>query len=569
MSSMSRKKQQTITQMEPFYDLYHPDQDEGLAYDGVPDDAEQESPPKKKRRKTMPVRQENSLTQMDYVTSSLQATSEPDVMQKMNLNCAPEPLPESNNRRRTIPSGPTHTVQPRSFRTQAVQKNIKHEHDTADNAGKSTVEKSKMTQTEIKAALMPPPKTPKSTRLKEIPSSQSPAVTPLSTQSRRSQREQSRSPLKEKSTNLPTHCRYPRKTSGQAPGLVGADSMNGTSIDSSTSARAELERKPTPTAFARLATLATTSQEGFAIGERDPTSVPIDQRDLIAHNPEKEAGITNSEIMDSNDEGSEDDLTDSGCDVDTEPQQGHTTMDLAILDKPVKFTVNNRGYQAHFQRLGHSAIPAASNLDTESEMPNYFSTQQSQASDKARSHEPQHPRSDSEEASAQLTAEFLRTTQPAPLVETDSQWEATWHTYSGPNNPTYNEDTKINFSSSPASGNLHALITPGLPRSQPPPPNSSSPTPVDITQPSPQLPSSFQRPSHNLPTLSSPPPPEPIFSSSPLPTRKDGEAYMGYMGGWNGERLTDSQLLPESLMDDSMPGPPGLLFMEEREGESG
>ena len=567
-TSTTMKKQQTITQIQPFRDLYHPDQDEDLAYEQSVDDAEQEVPPKKKRRKTTPVHQENSLTQMGYVSNSLRAEVELDVLQEVDRNYLSRTWSKENKRRKTMPSGPTHAVQTRSSRGKAVQKKIKHEHDAAGSAESSTVEKPYDAIPETAAALMPPPKTPKSLRRKEIPSSQSPADTPLSNQSRKSQREQSRSPLKERSTNLLTCPQYPRKTIGQVAKLVAADSIDGTSTDNSTSVLTELKVTPTATALVRTAASAPTSQGYFATREPDPTVVSSEQTGPAAHDARNEAGIANSEILDS-DEDSGDDFSDSNPNVVTEPQQEHATMSLAISDDPVKFTINNRGYQSNSWSLENTSLQEVCNPDAEPGMPKYNFARHSQASEEPQPHAPHHPRSDSEEASAQLTAEFMRTTQPPPLVESDSQWKTTWHPCSGPK--AY-EHPGNDFSSSPTSSNPPAFITPRLTKSQPLPPSSpvrlppSQATTVDITQPSPQLSSSAQHPSHQLPTLSFPPLLPPISSSSPLRTRKDGEAYvgcMGYMGAWNGERLTDSQLLPESLMEDSMVEVPEVGFLEE------
>ena len=570
-SSNTRKRQQTITQMEPLRDFFHPDQDDGLVYDGVPSKVEQEQP-KKKRRKTMPVRRENSLTQMGYGSSSLQGENGRDVMQELDMDYIPETSSRGSKRRKTTPARSTHIPQTRSSKRQAAQREIKGEEETVGSARPFKIEKSNETQRNTAAELMPPPKTPKSSRRKEIPSSQSPADTPLSTQSRTSRREQSRSPLKERSTNLHVYSRYPRKTIGQGQGFVVADSMDDTNTDSSTYARTEGARMPTVMNSTLSITPASKSQMVFAIREQSLVTVPLDQHLMGAHSPAKEAGVANSAIMDSDDEGSEDVFTDSGLDSDPKPQRGHTITGLGISDAPIQFTVNNRGYQDGSERIKNSLVSAASNPAAESNMPKYNFTQHSQALNGPQPHEQARPRSDSEEASAQLTAESLRTTQSRPLVETDSQWEATWHPFSDPQGPEAYGYPKPNFSSSAASGNPPAFLTPPVPHSQPALPGSltrlphSQATTVDITQPSSQLPfSSAQR---TLSTLSPPPRILQTCSSSPLRILKDGEAYTGHTTPWNGERLTDSQLLPESLMQDSMTVPPPLLFMEEDwEGE--
>ena len=52
----------------------------------------------------------------------------------------------------------------------------------------------------------------------------------------------------------------------------------------------------------------------------------------------------------------------------------------------------------------------------------------------------------------------------------------------------------------------------------------------------------------------------PPSRSSPLESGKVADMWVGFE--WNRVRLTDSQLLPESLMNDSYFGPPGVLELD-------
>lgn len=52
----------------------------------------------------------------------------------------------------------------------------------------------------------------------------------------------------------------------------------------------------------------------------------------------------------------------------------------------------------------------------------------------------------------------------------------------------------------------------------------------------------------------------PPSRSSPLESGKVADMWVGFE--WNRVRLTDSQLLPESLMNDSYFGPPGGLELD-------
>jgi hypothetical protein len=578
-SSTTRKRQQTITQMDPFHAIYHPHEGDDLAYEEAVSDAQEELPPKKKRRKTMPLQREDTLTQSGYVSRGLQVQEELDGLKEMDNIHVPGASSRRHKRRQTTPDAPTRTVQTRSAVRQAVQSKIKGEEDVVKSAQSSVVEKSEDNQADIAAALMLPPKTPKSSRRKEIPSSQSPADTPLSSQSRRSCREKSRSPLKEKSTNIPKGFHSPKKNVRQIPKLVVADTMDSTSsTEESISTQAEFKNELRTIYFGGIVTSAVTSKGGFIVRDHVSSSVLPDSVDRIVHSSRKQAEIARSEVFDSDGGDSDESLAASGLDVGFIPKPAEATMTLGDFAEPIEHPVNQFGDQESHDNQNSSedaAVPLATYSDDAAEVPKEDFVHQPRALDESGPHGHQCIRSESEEASAQLTAEFIRITQPSPLVETDSQWEATWRPYSGSEDPRDYYQPNNEDSSSPALNKLPALITTPFSRSQTLPMSSpirlppSQATTVDITQPLTQLrSSSARRPSHSLPTLSSPPPLPPILSSSPFRTRKDGEAYMGYVGGWNGERLTDSQLLPESLMDDSMPGPPLSLLVEEGwEGE--
>ncbi len=553
--------------MEPFHAIYYPNQGDDDVYEGILTDVEQEAPPKKKRRTTMPLQREDTLTQLGYMSTSIQVHEEPDVLQPMEdsyvLGASSSRTKRRDKRRKTTPGAPAHTVQARNSRRQAVEKGIEDEEDVSENAVRENAVKPQA------AALMPPPKTPKSSRRKEIPSSQSPADTPLSTQSRRSWREISRSPLKEKSTNTPTHNSSSRKNARKVPRLVVADTMDGTNTDTSTSTQAGFRNPLAATNCESPVETANRSRGGFAVMDHDIAYVPSKKTDQRSYSTRKQAEIANSEIMDTDSETSDESLEDSRFDFSLQIQPVRATADLPEPGEQVKRAVDRNGYQGQIQN-GNSSdkafVPIARDSDDET-APTKDLVSEPQKPEESLSHDYPHFRSDSEEASAQLTAEFIRTTQPAPLVETESQWESTWRACSGPNDPEDYDPQIQEISSSPASEKISAVITPSAPRSRPPltssparPPPSQATT-VDITQPSFHLPlSSAQRPQ---PTLSSPPSLPPLFVSSPLRTRKHGDAYMGYVGGWNGERLTDSQLLPDSLMNDSMPAPPSPLLFED------
>ena len=526
-------------------------------------DVEQEAPPKKRRRRTMPLQREDTLTQLGYVSTSVQVHEDPDVLQEMEDSHVPEALTlratRRDKRRKTARGASANTVQVRSSRRKVVEKGNQDEEDVSENA---VPENAVNTQA---AALMPPPMTPKSSRRKEIPSSQSPADTPLSTQTRRSWHEISRSPLKEKSTNVTTHNSSSRKNARKVPRLVVADTMDGTNTDSSTSVQADLRIPLAATNCESPVETANRSHRGLNVMDHDIAYVASKRTDQRSFNTRKQAEIANSEIMDTDGETSDESLEDSRFGFSLQTQPVRAPADLPEPGEQVKRPVDHNGCQGQIQNGNSSKkafIPIAREPDDETAATKDF-VSEPQRIEQSLSHDYPHFRSDSEEASAQLTAEFIRTTQPAPLVETESQWESTWRVYSGPKDPEEYDPQVQEILSSPASEKISALVTPSVPHSQTPLTSSpsrplpSQATTVDITQPSFHLPlSSGKRTSRSLPVLSSPPSLPPPLSSSPLRTRKDREGFIGCVGGWNGERLTDSQLLPDSLMNDSLRAPP-------------
>lgn len=580
-SSTTKKRQQTITQMDPFHALYHPLEVDDLAYEEAVSDAQEELPAKKKRRKTMPLEREDTLTQSGFVSRGLQVQKELDGLENLDNNDVPNVPCRRHKRRQNTPDAPICTVKTRSAVRQAVQSKIKCEEDVTKSAQSSVVKKSEDNQAGIAAALMPPPKTPNPSRRKEVPSSQSPADTPLSTQSRRSRREKSRSPLREKSTNIPKGFGSPDKDVRQIPKLVVADTMDSTSSTNSTiSTQAEVKNELLTMHSGGTLASAAISNVGFIVRGHVSNPVLPDSVDQTAQNSRKQAEIARSEVFDSDGEDSDGSLAASGSNVGFVSKPAEATMTLDYFAGPIENPVNQFGGQESHDpqnSLENTAVTLAMYSDDAAEVSKNVFVHQPRALDESGPYDHQYIRSESEAASAQLTAEFISTTQTSPLVETDSQWEATWRPYSGSEDFRAYHQPNNEDSSSPALNRLPEFIATPFPLSQTLPVSSpirlppSQATTVDITQPLTQLrSSSATRSSHSLPTLSSPPPLPPTLSSSPFRTRKDAGAYMGYVGGWNGERLTDSQLLPASLMDDSMRGPPLSLLVEEGwEGEDG
>lgn len=213
---------------------------------------------------------------------------------------------------------------------------------------------------------------------------------------------------------------------------------------------------------------------------------------------------------------------------------------------------------------------------------------------------------------------------PRLALETESQFENAWHDYTPA--PTLS-DEELNRESADESQNpftfpLQESENRTLPNlsdhtvlSLPKISSQQQPTTIDITQSPPQSPptplyrrpspfsSSFEIHNHPSPILPSPKhrdslstttsttttttnplesqateavditrspprttsPPKPVSSSSQLDDIRT--ALDRYAGEWNGVRLTDSQLLPDSLINGSLVGPPMMMGVDEEDLE--
>lgn len=174
-------------------------------------------------------KKQETLTQIGYVVCS--NPDDLDLAHDDEGNGNVEEKPRVRKRRKIIkePQIPVGR-QTRSSKGQALATGIGNEDDGDEDEGfRSERDENQVQAKESSVAFLAPlPKTPQFLRPKEIPSSQSPADTHLSTQSRRSVRDASRSPLKVRSTNIPnTSIRVlpARKCVRSTPMLEIADSM--------------------------------------------------------------------------------------------------------------------------------------------------------------------------------------------------------------------------------------------------------------------------------------------------------------------------------------------------------
>lgn len=558
-------RQQSITQMDALREFYHPDlEKEDLKTDDEEEDIYVASPTRNKRRKVTP--EKPSARRVETRSTKRQATKEEGSIQKQE------------------------------------------DKDILPSAGGEAKAQTLRARMPID---MLPPKTPTSLRRREIPSSQSPAETPLSTQSRRSLQIYTRSPLKERSTNIDLSVISPMRGARWSKRLEVADSMETGDEDSPVATRIGL-------------TTGHPATDREDIPEKEPSlpshpfSIHVDdfnQRLKEAQRPVKEVQNSSQarprhEVIDSTDEEDDDEEADA-FNAGPETQAALASTDVSQkssggLPESTPPTSKSTDYDpeclpsernaSESADIMNDPSPTAGESNVETQVPKekskkveFVDLASSDPPDPTTPSKTHTHHSDSEEASAQLFADLRRDVQPGGL-QTESQYEAGWTVYT-PAEDIHSDPDILPSSPLPIEQPSSGLMT--VPTQQIRPPISSPPkfykapvppsqaTTVDVTQPSPPhaLPLSSQaistqssplnnntgkkkkkkspspREARSSQAFPSSPPPMPPPSSSPLTSRK-ADPWEGFE--WNGVRLTDSQLLPASLWNDSEVGPPAL-----------
>ena len=576
--SAPSKCQQTITQMNPSIYLPEPEY-VGLATD---DDQEQESyiasPMRRKRRKITPAKtssrktgtrnaQRQTITQMVPFRALYHPEVEEDILDDLEDEHKENNVPSGIKKRKRKVSpekAPSGKIRKRRLKREASQMEhqlgggIEYDQRQHKNEGRPSKQKSSV-------EICPPPITPRSHRKKEIPSSQSPADTPFSMQSRRSVRPYSRSPLKERSANFALAktsrqdgARWREKVEiadslesreNESPVLMRASTfMAASGPENASESREEFSKLPMDGTITRTAGLDYTSDQG----QRQETERKDSHRTF------------GREIVDS-DEGDDD--------ADPDPSLArHATLHSKDTRLTQRRAPDNQrddlraarsSSSPQSQHQGNPRIRRSierSRLTKDISMKPTFSPPSISLLH----------RTDSEQASAQLFNDLRCVTEPT--LETESQFEAGWSTY----HPSANDDDSLpNLLSSPThnespSSAPMTVPTQLLPQRTtadstqlklPVPPSQATTT--DTTQPSPRrmlssqvFPSPCKLPaSSKAAAFPSSPPPMPPPSSSSVADWSAADPGMGFQ--WNGVRLTDSQLLPESLLNDSLIGPIG------------
>ncbi|KAL9117564.1 MAG: hypothetical protein Q9187_005899 [Circinaria calcarea] len=512
-----------------------------------------------------PSARQQTLTQIDFVQRFHPADEDELAL------IGEEDEPRARKKRKTMPATPR-TVLTRAATRRSVKEEA--EGDDGDDGPKDNTGERRYHQeadnplTVPAETAMPPPKTPRTIRKTEIPSSESTA-TPLSTRSRQSIRSISRSPLKERSTNSAIIQRLQSgvgKKVNFVPKLEIRDTFDHESEGSELSAQVRFTGEMSLDKSGFPLQLSEPSQRGL-MSEESQDQV----EELSAYHGIQNIKVEIEDSVDGDGEEEPENQEDIKFGVGNETQAalvhaGISSDDLGAGDA-WSFDEATESMDKDKARLlmpkavesGPKSIPRTNEPgqlleethdNTWREPMQSIKLSQKEPKD---NHQPRPPNSSpitpsksqsySAEASAQLTNELRHLTQPKnhrPILETESQFEIFFHDYCPPNR-LLSPDDEDTSAQPEGPDSYHAatseipLPPPALPRLPIPP---SQATTADLTQ----APfgvttrSSFQ-PFH--------------FSLSPFNGSENDHGSQN-SAVWDGKPLTDSQLLPDSLMMDSV-----------------
>ncbi|KAL8705996.1 MAG: hypothetical protein Q9225_007992 [Loekoesia sp. 1 TL-2023] len=526
-------------------------------------------PPKKRLRKSSkPTPEQQTITQMDPFKEQLYLAGNNEGLEEEYVPVAE--TPRRRKRRKTTSLTPiASTVQTRNSRKKVAKADVKRvamETLELHDQNISGVDQGTNTSLpESQDIRIPPPQTPKRIRKRVVPSSQSPAETPLSIHSKRNTRDKNITPLGERSVNTPSRNRLSsrKKTVQWAPKLEVADStsmededsellfppiacnrLSGNTAKKPSSPQLQISCEPSKKATKS----PQTNRQGSDSKSMKRKATIADSEDedstLLNRSPEKENKGQSQGFDSTNSSTSKTDVSGPRTASDHQPMSKPSRdSSQEDLKRETSFGIVPTQLIHQPPESLHSALEHI--------------TKQSQ-------YQSQKHSSDSEEVSAQLKNGLLRSSSPAPLhqppaLETESQFENAWREFTPPQLDLEDDQTL-----EPAA---EELTLPTLPNPNqnhsstdlPPIPPSQATT-TDITQPTPHQSRVDSDPQLLVSSPAQHPPP--FSSSSPFHTRKDPAptTFMGYQG-WNGIRMTDSQLLPHSLLNDSLELPP--MFREE------
>ncbi|MCJ1374798.1 hypothetical protein MMC20_006030 [Loxospora ochrophaea] len=535
---------------------------------------------------TKPVTRQQTLTQIDFVLRNC-----PNDADDVDLNYIHHSPTRERKRRKLSPeeaSAPMVLTRAARKRTLTTEDEVESLPD--DRQRRARILSPQNEPLRVPSNQLLPPKTPRTTRKTEIPSSQSPADTPLSTRSRRSLRHISASPLKERSANISMSKELPgiEKEVKKQPRLEIADTFQSERWNSQPSFQATstpllpsqttmaISQGPTRTSSARLSHEDSVTSASRLSGPSK--SAVRSSSSLLKH----QSKAIKSEIEDSDGETEGDEFVEDGFDVGVDTQ--------VILSSSAEMASSSQIRKDHStastvdegaidgtppERIAsHTSPQDASSRVTDSQNDEPATSQHANKPRSTKHHHqptpneakqqplPQTPhlprsRSPSFSPSAQLTTDLNRHTQPSLpplLLETESQFETSWRDHSSPLSLS---PPPLPTILSPAHEPTPRHITSPAPH---PPIRSSQATTVDITQSSPLA-------TRTPLSLSTQPQPQPqpqlqadqhTELSSPLqpPGDNHNDADADDTEIWDGKILTESQLLPDSLMREAVPPPP-------------
>ncbi|KAI9790219.1 MAG: hypothetical protein M1835_001124 [Candelina submexicana] len=431
--------------------------------------------------------------------------------------------------------------------------------------------------------------TPRKTRVLEIPSSQSPPDTPFSARSIKSHRSPTRSPLKAKSTNQRLVLRRPLQSSvgnDWHPKLEVKSTLTWEREDSENSnlptvseGEDGFEKVPSPLRLG-LSTSSETCKVNKSLPTQATTKMVLPKK-AITNQQTASSGQFKSQIKDSDDE--EDEGYEDCKDRFTESQEGlrhragsldlghetesskgkpklpsssvHAVAALLLCDDQGKLQTTefepgqdtqgllesvNLTPDIFAQDESLSVCPLDTNPATKNRpIKGQHNTQRNPhlSSSPPQSTSPQNPSSESEELAAQFSNDIFQSTQlqscqgslSSPIDIASSQ-HPNAERESSPSEPS---QESYKSASSHVLHNIHP----------------SQATTVDLTQPSRQA---FQRTHNSSPHSSSPL----LQTPTRMTPRRGNEKDEWEKEGSEHGMLTMSQLLPDSLMQDSLPLPP-------------
>ncbi|KAL8994373.1 MAG: hypothetical protein Q9169_005637 [Polycauliona sp. 2 TL-2023] len=535
-------------------------------------------PPKKKPRRVSKLPpQKQTITQMDPFRHQ-HHSDEDDPHSDAKIS---DPFPKPK-KRKSMSTPVASTVQTRSAKKKAesdVQKALEGS-PTRTQMPPSTVQKPHSSPLpESLDMTMPPPKTPTTVRRKVIPSSQSPAETPISTCKRSSRKTLDLTPLQERSVNTPSKswAASRRKDVSWTPRLEVADSTDIENDDSQPLFPIVDPKHPKPIKRAPASQPPATEEEPPS---KTPSAPPLaDDVEITPReqhpriDKSKEAvTIKDNDAMDAASQMS------VSAVIDETPPSPTAAGSLSGLPRASVFGLPKRPDPEAIEHGNFLYSDDDQHNDSFETVPTQLLLQQPTRRPELGLNSTETPQRiqdsfqslTSDEPATNLVPEISQFSSPlraphGPMLETESQFENAWRDFTPL--PEYDGDTAGSDYESPPrisnhyepslslshqrTNNSSLIDLQSLPLIPPSQATTADQTQVSIrhtqAHPTPARKSRRQIPSS--PTQQR----EALSSSSPFHTRKGraADTYMGYQG-WNGIPMTESQLLPDSLLNDNL-----------------